>query len=248
MRAPDWLTARPIAHRGLHDKARGVIENTPSAAFAAIDKGFAIECDVQLSADGEAMVFHDFALERLTESSGDVGAKMANALSALTMKGTTDRIMSLPDFITCIGGRTPLIVEIKSRFDGDHRLAKRVAEIVKASSAPIALKSFDPGVLAALRTLASECLRGIVAMATYDFPDYASCSAGDKHAMANLLHFTDSRPDFLSWRVGDLPSAAPHLCRAALGLPVMTWTVRNDADLAKAAAHADQIVFEGFVP
>jgi glycerophosphoryl diester phosphodiesterase len=248
MRTPDWLTARPIAHRGLHDKTRGVIENTPGAALAAVEKAFAIECDVQLSADGEAMVFHDFTLERLTESSGDVGAKTAAELSALTMRGTADHILSLTDFIGRIGGRTPLVVEIKSRFDGDRRLTKRVAEIVAASSAPIVLKSFDPRVLIALRDFAPERTRGIVAMAAYDYPDYASCSAADKHAMANLLHFADSKPDFLSWRVGDLPSAAPYLCRTALGLPLMTWTVRTDADRAKASAHADQIVFEGFVP
>src|SRR4051794_2404055 len=63
--ALDWLTARPIAHRGLHDKAKGVIENTVSAALAAVDAGYAIECDVQLTGDGEAVVFHDFTLDRL---------------------------------------------------------------------------------------------------------------------------------------------------------------------------------------
>ena len=70
MRAPDWLTARPVAHRGLHDAARGIIENMPGAAQAAIARNFSIECDIQLTGDGEAMVHHDDALGRLTEGSG----------------------------------------------------------------------------------------------------------------------------------------------------------------------------------
>ena len=74
MAAPDWLTARPIAHRGLHDRAASRPENTLAAARAAVAGGFAIECDVQLSADGEAMVFHDAALGRLTEAREAVAA------------------------------------------------------------------------------------------------------------------------------------------------------------------------------
>ena len=66
--APSWLIERPIAHRGLHDSANGVIENTLRAAEAAIAGGFAIECDIQLSADGEAIVFHDETLDRLTDA------------------------------------------------------------------------------------------------------------------------------------------------------------------------------------
>jgi glycerophosphoryl diester phosphodiesterase len=248
MKAPDWMTARPIAHRGLHDAARGVIENSPSAARAAIAGGFAIECDVQLTADGEAVVFHDFELGRLTEASGRVDAQSAATLRATRLRGTADTILPLGDFLDVIGGRVPLVLEIKSRFDGDMRLTRRVADIVNGWPSPIVLKSFDPRIVAALKDLTPGHARGIVAMTDYNYPDYAKCTADEKRAMANLLHFTDSRPDFISWRVRDLPTAAPHLCRAALGLPVMAWTVRTPADRALAAAHADQMVFEGFVP
>lgn len=248
MPTPDWIVARPIAHRGLHDAAKGVIENTSSAARAAIAGGFAIECDVQLTADGEAVVFHDFTLERLTGSEGRVDALTAAALARLPMRLTSDRIETLPAFLDLIGGRVGLVCEIKSRFDGDMRLARRVAEIVSATDAPVVLKSFDPRIVEELRRLAPRHARGIVAMLDYSYPDYASCTADEKRAMANLLHFERSRPDFVSWRVRDLPTAAPYLCRRALGLPVMTWTVRTAEDRALAAAHADQMVFEGFTP
>lgn len=246
--APGWMTVRPIAHRGLHVAADGIIENSPSAALAAINGDFSIECDVQRTADNEAVVFHDFDLERLTHATGRVDATTAAALGQIAMRGTTDRIVALPAFLDLIAGRVPLVLEIKSRFDGDMRLTRRVAEVVNASSAPIALKSFDPRIVAELRSLTPKHARGIVAMDDYSYPDYATCSSDEKRAMANLLHFSDTQPDFISWRVRDLPSAAPYLCRSQLGLPVMTWTVRTPEDRRLALAHADQMVFEGFVP
>src|SRR3954454_2972725 len=90
MRAPDWLTARPAAHRGLHDRARGIIENMPGAAAAAIAADFAIECDIQLTADGEAMVHHDDALDRLTEGSGALLGKTAAELKQVMFKDTAE--------------------------------------------------------------------------------------------------------------------------------------------------------------
>jgi glycerophosphoryl diester phosphodiesterase len=131
--APAWLTARPIAHRGLHDCGRGaIIENSSSAAKAAMARGYAIECDVQMSGDGEAMVFHDFTLERLTERSGRVDGLLARALQETRLRGGGDAIATLPAFLDLIGGATPLVCEIKSRFDGDLRLAERVAACAAA--------------------------------------------------------------------------------------------------------------------
>jgi glycerophosphoryl diester phosphodiesterase len=243
-----WLTARPIAHRGLHDKANGVIENTAGAALAAIAGKFAIECDVQITADAEAVVFHDFRLERLTEGAGRVDATSAKALADLAMPGTSDRIMTLRDWLGLVAGRAVAVIEVKSGFSGDMRLAHRAAEIAKAYDGPLVLKSFDPEVLRTLREIAPEIPRGIIAMADYDYADYADLSPADKHGLANLLHFSETKPDFLSWRIGDLPTAAPFLCRSQLGLPVMAWTVRTAQEREAADLHADQMVFEGFRP
>ena len=249
MSSPDWLTARPIAHRGLHDKAAGVIENSVCAARAAVAGNFAIECDVQLTADGEAMVFHDFVLDRLTEASGRVADATAQELAAIAMKGTGDRIPDLAAFIDLIGGKVPLVIEIKSRFDGDLRLTQRTAQIVaRYPGHPIALKSFDPLIVAALLGLTPDRPRGIVAMSAYADADYAHLSQDERYGLANLLHYPESQPDFLSWRVRDLPSGLPMLWRKALARPVMSWTVRNEKDRVLAADHADQMVFEGFRP
>lgn len=244
-----WLIAKPIAHRGLHGLEPGVIENSGSAALAAIAGGFGIECDVQLAADGEAVVFHDFVLDRLTAETGPVVAKTAAELGAITLTGSGDPILTLSAFLDLIGGRVPLVIEIKSRFDGDLALTQRTAEIVaERAGQPIVIKSFDPEIVTALREIAPHIPRGIVAMNAYDYGDYDKLSPDRKHALANLLHFGESRPDFLSWKVTDLESAAPYLCRTGMGLPVMSWTVRTPEQREMAAKHADQMVFEGFRP
>src|SRR3954465_16059598 len=130
MRAPDWLIARPVAHRGLHDRARGIVENMPAAAAAAIAGNFAIECDIQLSADGEAMVHHDGVLGRLTEGSGALLGKTSAELKQVPFRDTPERMMALGELCALVAGRVALLIEVKSRFDGDRRPAARMAEVL----------------------------------------------------------------------------------------------------------------------
>jgi glycerophosphoryl diester phosphodiesterase len=245
----DWLVAKPIAHRGLHDKANGILENSITAADAAIAGGFGIECDVQLTADDEAVVFHDFNLDRLTGATGDVRARKASDLTRIGITGSkSDTIPLLSTFLDRIGGRVPLVVEIKSRFDGDMTLTRRTCEVLAAYSGPAVIKSFDPAIVAEVRRIAPDIPRGIVAESHHTDKSYNSLTAEQKHALGNLLHFPESQPQFVSWRVMDLPSAAPFLARHLGRLPVMTWTVRTAEDRERASKHADQIVFEGFRP
>jgi glycerophosphoryl diester phosphodiesterase len=243
-----WLTARPIAHRGLHDAAAGTIENTASAFTAAIAGGYAIETDVQISADGEAMVHHDDALGRLTEGSEALARMNAAALQAVRFKATADRILTLSELCALVDGRTPLVIELKSRFDGDLRLAGRTAEILKAYRGPAAVMSFDPAPIAALRHIAPQIPRGIVAERHYTHHEWDRLSAAEKFRLAFVLHAPRTRPHFVAYSVKDLPSPAPWLARHVFGLPLLTWTVRSDSDRARAARFADQMIFEGFRP
>ncbi|MCK0210024.1 glycerophosphodiester phosphodiesterase [Starkeya koreensis] len=246
--APAWLTARPVAHRALHDAARGVIENTPSAVDAALAGGYAIEVDIQLSADGEALVFHDDTLERLTTASGPAGALTAAALKGLELRGTSDRMMTLAELLARVGGRVPLVIELKSRFDGDTAVAVRAVEVLAGYGGPAALMSFDPDLVAAVRRLAPHIPRGITMEHRYDDPEWDFLSPATKFAWGNLLHFPRTRPDFVAHYVKELPATAVSLARRAIRLPLLTWTVRTPEDRAVAARHADQMIFEGFVP
>jgi glycerophosphoryl diester phosphodiesterase len=244
-----WLVAQPIAHRGLHDRAQNRWENTCAAARAAIRAGFAIECDVQRAADGEAMVIHDGTLDRLTGRTGAVAARSASALAAMPVGGTAETIPTLPAFLDVVGGEVPLVCEIKSGFDGDMRLADRVLTLVAEYRGPVAIKSFDPAVIAHLRRVGTgQIPLGIVAEARYDDPEWAGLPPTLKRDLPALTHFQDTRPDFLSFSVSDLPHAAPMLFRAGLGRPVMAWTVRTPDQRKLCRLWADQMVFEGFDP
>jgi glycerophosphoryl diester phosphodiesterase len=248
MAAPSWLTARPIAHRGLHDAAAGIIENTRSASAAAVEAGYAIEVDLQRSADGEAMVFHDDTLERLTEATGPVADRTAAELQAVRFRTTRDAMMRFSDLLTLVGGRVPLVVELKSRFDGDLRLATRAAEIASAYDGPLALMSFDPAPIAALRRLAPNIVRGITAERHYDDAEWHGLSAWQRQYLGNLLHLPRTRAQFVAFWVRDLPTAATLAARQLLGLPLLTWTVRTEEDRSRARRWADQMIFEGFRP
>ncbi|HEV2559883.1 MAG TPA: glycerophosphodiester phosphodiesterase family protein [Microvirga sp.] len=249
MSAPAWLTAAPIAHRGLHDRANGIVENTLTALDAAADRGFAIECDVQLTVDGDAVVFHDFVLDRLTGETGPVAERTGADLARIAIAGTaSDRIPTLPAFLDRLAGRVPLVLEIKSRFNGDMRLTDRTCEVLRSYRGPVCVKSFDPRVVAHLRRIAPGLTRGIVAESRHDDPSYGRLDPDEKRSLGELLHFAETQPHFLSWKVSDLPAGAPLLARLLGRLPVMAWTVRTAQDRERAAQHADQMVFEGFVP
>src|SRR6266446_6578870 len=131
----DWLIARPVAHRGLHDQ-KSVIENTPSAFAAAIAARYGIECDLQISADGEAMVHHDDALGRLTEGAGRLDAMSAAELKRVSFKATADRMITLGELCELVGGRVTLLIELKSRFDGNRRLVMRAAQLLAGYDGP----------------------------------------------------------------------------------------------------------------
>jgi glycerophosphoryl diester phosphodiesterase len=246
MAGPDWLISRPIAHRGLHNAAAGTVENTASAAAAAIAGNYAIETDVQISADGEAMVFHDDDLERLTDGHGPVASKTAAELKLIPFKRTADRMMTLAEYCDLIAGRVTLVVEMKSRFDGDLRLADRVIAVLKSYAGPVAVMSFDPAPVAHVRLAGPALTRGIVAERRYDHPEWRSLTARTKRNLAYMLHATQSCPQFIAYNINDLPAPVPRLAGALFGIPVLTWTVRTDAQRARATRNADQMIFEGF--
>ena len=248
MRAPGWLTARPVAHRGLHDRARGIVENMPGAALAAIDENFAIECDIQLTADGEAMVHHDDALGRLAEGSAALLAMTAEALKAVRFKDTPEKMMSLGDLCALVKGRVPLVIEVKSHFDGDRKLARRMAQVLSSYSGPVVGMSFDPDQVLALRETLPHLPRGIVAERVYNETDWPEATAAQRKGMLHLRHAFHTRPHFVAYRVDDLPAVAPWIARHVFGLPLLTWTVRTPEQRERAARYADQMIFEGFRP
>jgi len=241
-----WLTARPIAHRGLHDAARGIVENTTSAVAAAIAGQYGIEADLQISGDGEAMVYHDDALDRLTEGVGAVRDTPASALKRVPFRATADRMMTLGDLIDLVAARATLVLELKSRFDGDLRLAARTAAVLATYRGPVGVMSFDPALIVELRRIAPGIIRGIAAGRRYPPTVWNFLGPAKRFELSFLLHARNSRPSFLAYRVDDLTAALPRAARSIFGLPLLAWTVRSALDRVMADRLADQVIFEGF--
>lgn len=244
----DWLTARPIAHRGLHDAQRGIIENTATAFSAALSSNYGIETDLQISADGEAMVHHDDALGRLTEGAGRVAELSAEHLKGVRFKATADRILSLSELLDLVAGRVTLLLELKSHFNGDSRLLARTADVLSAYRGPVAVMSFDPTMIELASRRFPRLVRGIVAQRQYSDEEWKGLSASARWSMSYLLHAPRSHPQFIAYSVKNLPAAPPLLMHALWKLPLLTWTVRSDEDRKRAARWADQVIFESWRP
>jgi len=245
LRDPDWLVARPIAHRGLHDARNGAVENTATAFARAIEHGYAIECDLQVTSDGEAVVFHDNRLDRLTTGSGPVKTCTTPALRRLAFKSGKDRIQTLGELLDQISGKVPLIVEIKSRWDGDETLTRRAVEVLARYHGPYGLMSFDPDIVENVRLRSPDTVRGIVTDRTVD-PFYDSLAFARRLELRYFLHMTRTMPHFISYRWADLPFPPVTAFRKA-GRPVISWTIRSREAAAQALRYSDQITFEGFL-
>jgi glycerophosphoryl diester phosphodiesterase len=246
--ALDWLIARPIAHRGLHDAAAGIIENTPSAFTAAAAANYAIECDVQITADGEAMVYHDDALGRLTEGSARLDALNSSELKRVPFRATADHMLTLGELCDLVADRVTLVIELKSRNNGDMRLVARAAAVLSGYSGRAAVMSFDPAQIAAMRAIAPALPRGLVAQRRHGQTRGASFGAATRQALAYVREAHHARPQFIAYSVKDLPDVVPLAAGKLFRRPLLTWTVRTDEDRRRAARWADQMIFEGFRP
>jgi glycerophosphoryl diester phosphodiesterase len=244
--ALDWLTARPVAHRGLH--GGGIVENSLSAAKAAVDANYTIECDLQLSKDGEIIVFHDKTLDRLTGEKGEVAVRTGAELKSIKLNDTNDTIPSLDDLLAVVAGKVPLVLELKSPWNGDTTLAEKVGDILAGYEGPVAVMSFDPDLVVALKQSAPGLPRGIVAERWYLHPEWKFMTFWRKRYLGLLLHFMRTKPHFIAYAQFDLPALAPLIGRHIFGMPLLTWTVRVERERARVSKWVDQIIFEHIRP
>ncbi|MBN4046465.1 glycerophosphodiester phosphodiesterase [bacterium AH-315-P15] len=242
----DWLRALPIAHRGLHDAAIGVVENSPSAFEAAARAGYGIELDVVISADGEAIVFHDKDLNRVTKETGLVRTHRAAELTQILLEGSADTIPRLADVFDLVRGRVPLLIEIKNANRQVGELEARVAKLLSTYQGPAAVQSFNPYSMAWFASNASDVVRGQLSQ---DFRYYDEKPMPDfqrfllRHMLLNVV----SRPHFVAYDCEALPAIGPGAARK-LGLPLLCWTVKSLEMQAQIRPYADNIIFEGFRP
>lgn len=241
---------RPIAHRGLHDAKRGIIENTGHAFEAAIAADYGIECDIRPIKGGIPVVFHDETLNRLVDGRGPLAAVKERDLRSLRYRIGGTQILTLAGLLDLVAGRVPLLIEIKSEWDPpDRDFLANVTTLVSEYRGPAALMSFDPNVMATVRGLAPGIPRGIVS-GSFTGAGWWSRKINRKRAsvLRDLLESGPVAPDFYAYQVDALPTPVTEYVRHVAGLPLFTWTVRTPKQRRTAAACADAMIFEGFRP
>lgn len=233
----------PIAHRGLWTQG-GAPENSLAAFQAACAKGYSIELDVQLTADGQAVVFHDDRLERLTGVEGRLRDHTAAELSAMKLSGTDETIPTLADALAVIGHRAMVQIELKTPFGEVGELEKKVSEILIDHNGPIAVIGFNPYSHAWFADHNPQVLRGLDSYGWND-ENARKLAPELRKSLAALEQVELARPDFLALGLDMLPSPRADVFRAK-GMPIVAWTVRSPEQWDAVADHCDNLIFEGF--
>lgn len=235
------LFAPAVAHRGLWSPD-GPPENSLGAFQAACAAGYGIELDVQLSRDGEAMVFHDDDLKRMTGVSGRITDLTAAEISELRLAGTDERIPTLSETLGLVGRRALVHVELKTAYGKVGPLEQRVHEILIDHSGPVCVIGFNPYSHAWFAERFPGVLRGLD---SYSYDRAPHMSEEQRRSFAKLEHVAVAKPHFLALGLDMLPSATAARYRAE-GMPIVAWTVKSPEQWEKVREGCDNLIFEGF--
>ncbi|MFA8385002.1 MAG: glycerophosphodiester phosphodiesterase family protein [Pelagibaca sp.] len=247
-RLPSGFLTRPIAHRGYHNKAEGVVENSLSAFAAAVAAHYPIELDLQLSRDGVAMVFHDDTLDRLTSETGPVRARDCAELETMVLKGGSDRIATLSTVLQQVNGAVPLLIELKDQHgamgETDGALETATLRALDDYAGPVALMSFNPHMVAKVAELSPDTPRGLIGCAWRKI-DEPHVSVDRRAELATIPDFDRVGADFLSHDHTNLDSARVEQLKSR-GVPILCWTIRSPEQEQQARRIADNITFENY--
>ncbi len=249
MMIPDIFLKRPITHRTLHDVKDGRPENSLAGAAAAIERGYGIEIDVQISKDGIPMVFHDYSLERLTAEIGEVSQRTAAELGDIPLSHGNEGIPTLEEFLVFVDGRVPLLVEIKDQ-DGAlgpnvGALEKTTCEIITQYDGPVALMSFNPHAVEKCAEHAPDIPRGLVTGA-FLAENWTFVPEERRKELARIPDYDRVGASFISHNVKFLQSPVVAELKKQ-GASILCWTVRSALIEDAARAVADNVTFEGYL-
>ncbi|MBP5194075.1 MAG: glycerophosphodiester phosphodiesterase [Clostridia bacterium] len=221
----------PVAHRGLHNE--NYPENSMAAFKNAIDRGYPIEMDVHMSSDGKLVVFHDDNLSRMTGYNADIREVDYQTIQSLRLKNTDEVIPDFSDFLALVGGRVPLLIEVKQQ--KQKGIEQKIIDELKEYNGEFVVQSFDPRIVINFKKLAPEIIRGQLACGYKQGLGFAK-EFVLKHTPLNFL----SKPDFVNYDIGSLPTKRSRYG----GLPLICWTVRTEEQKKKAESLGINYVFE----
>ncbi|WP_406735613.1 glycerophosphodiester phosphodiesterase family protein [Thioclava sp. GXIMD4215] len=239
----------PIAHRAFHDRTKGRPENSLAAIRAAIAAGYGIEIDLQLSADGVAMVFHDYSLDRLTDATGPLHARSAAELQAICLRDADEGIPTFAEVLDLVAGQVPLLVEIKNQDDPDGAglgpLEQAAAEALARYQGPVAVMGFNPASIALFHAAAPAVAVGLTTYAEWSAEDFPTLSEDQRVRLRGIADYDRVGACFISHHWKDLGMARVAALKAE-GAHILCWTIRSGAEEAKAREIAENVTFEGY--
>ncbi|MGF1492646.1 MAG: glycerophosphodiester phosphodiesterase [Microcoleaceae cyanobacterium] len=234
----DWISSRPIAHRGLHNGS-SIPENSLKAFEAAIAKNYPIELDIHPLADGEIAVFHDKSLKRMTGADGDISEQDSIGVKRFRLLATDQEIPLLDEAFQLVNGQVPILVELKN--EGDvGQLEQNLLNKLSAYSGEYAVQSFNPFSMSWFKQNAPHIYRGQLSS---DFKS-EDLEWHTKFLLRNLLMNWASSPHFIAYDLRALPYPPVTLIRRFSGIPLVAWTIRNETEKAEASKYADNVIFE----
>ncbi len=249
MSLPASFLDRPITHRALHDRTAGRVENSIKSIEAALDAGYGIEIDVQLTSDGEAVVFHDPILDRLTGETGAVRDRSEAELAQIPLTDDGGTIQSLPTVLALVKGRVPLLIEIKDQDGGMGLdigpLEQAVVTALDGYDGDVAVMSFNPHAVAKLAELAPHIPRGIVTSA-YVPVIWPEVPVDVQDRLRDIPDYDRVGACFISHEAADLHRPRVAELKAG-GANILCWTIRSAAQEAKARQIVDNVTFEGYL-
>ena len=246
---PPAFLAHPIAHRALHDRMAGRPENSRAAVRAAVAAGYGIEIDLQPSADGVPMVFHDYDLRRLTGIAGRVRGRSAAELGGLHLLDGKEGVPTLFEVLQIVAGKVPLLIEIK---DQDGAMGPAVGALEEATAAvlshyagPVAVMSFNPHSVAAFRAAAPQVPVGLTTSA-YLAEDWPLLPAVVRDHLRAIPDYDRVGASFISHEAKDLDAPRVHALKRQ-GAAILCWTIRSAKAEAAARKVAQNVTFEGYL-
>lgn len=234
-----WLVETPVAHKGFHDSTSP--ENSLSAFKKAVEKGYAIELDVHMIADGTVVVFHDESLSRMTGNDGYLKFLTKNDLPMLFLKDSKETIPTLEEVLSLVNGESPIIIEIKNQLKVG-KLEQAVIDLLKNYKGEVAIASFNPYVLGYFKQHAPQYLRGQL---SGSFKDIKLPFATKFVLKRMMLLKKVANADFIMYEASTLPN---RFVRKYKKLPLLAWTVRSQEEYLKVVKYCDNVIFEGFDP
>jgi len=236
----NFLIERPIAHRGLHSE--DIIENSFVAFSRAIDAGYPIELDVQITADGRLVVFHDWSLDRMTDNAGKLSDKKYDEIKDITLGESNQKILLFEDALSLINGEVALIVEIKSQSYFDYEICKKVYDSIKKYDGKYAISSFNPFIVKWFAKNVPEVVRG------QNFTNFGNRSFMIAFVKKIFLYVSwivsNNKPDFFAVRANTVPSSWPVKIARIRKKLLLTWNIQNRQEYDKISNAIDNEFFD----